>query len=296
MIPDIIQNMTSISSIKLVVNASWLSTLREQTQQPPLRTRLPFYLGTSQVGSIDPLWADQTRANGVDLRDLGLIARESSADSGWQIHGEPSTALQRFGDALCLAGLSPASSTELLAVKDRQSRPFGAVPRNLARLLGIASHSVHLVGSVSGVGTWVQQRSETKADGPGLWDTLMGGTVSYNESARDALKRELWEEAGLEPRQLTTLAYRGSITVTRPCGSPGGFGYQVERIDCYFSQLPEGLEPVNQDGEVQKFALLPAAMLTQWLEAGCFTVEAACVLVQVLKASSGGFFIPRPKN
>jgi 8-oxo-dGTP pyrophosphatase MutT (NUDIX family) len=45
---------------------------------------------------------------------------------------------------------------------------------------------------------WVQQRSLTKPNAPGLWDTLMGGMIPACDSIAQALQRETWEEAGLK--------------------------------------------------------------------------------------------------
>jgi hypothetical protein len=61
------------------------------------------------------------------------------------------------------------------------------------RPLGIATRAVHLVGVCADGSIWVQQRSEDKANNPGMWDTLMGGMVSAADGLAEALARETWE-------------------------------------------------------------------------------------------------------
>ena len=68
--------------------------------------------------------------------------------------------------------------------------------RAVVRPLGITTFAVHLLASPDGR-HWVQQRSLTKPNDPGLWDTLMGGMIPASDSMAQALERETWEEAGL---------------------------------------------------------------------------------------------------
>ena len=52
----------------------------------------------------------------------------------------------------------------------------------------------------------------------------------------------------------------------------------VERIDWFRCTVPEGLEPRNQDGEVERFELWSPAQVRECIAAGGFTLEAALVL------------------
>jgi 8-oxo-dGTP pyrophosphatase MutT (NUDIX family) len=111
-----------------------------------------------------------------------------------------------------------------------------------------------------------------------MWDTLMGGLVSADETIADTLVRETWEEAGLHIEQLRDVAAHGTLTVRRPVGS----GYMVEHIHVYDATLPAGLVPQNQDGEVAAFECLSVDDLTHRLLADAFTLEAALILDRVL--------------
>ena len=52
----------------------------------------------------------------------------------------------------------------------------------------------------------------------------------------------------------------------------------VERIDWFHATVPEGVVPVNQDGEVAHFECLTHGEVHERLARGAFTPEAALVL------------------
>jgi 8-oxo-dGTP pyrophosphatase MutT (NUDIX family) len=148
--------------------------------------------------------------------------------------------------------------------------------------LGIATLAVHLVGQAPDGRFWVQQRAFDKPNDPGKWDTLMGGMVSGADTLETALARETWEEAGLHIADFQGLRHGGRLTTGRPASDGGGAGYVVENIDWYVCTVPEGVKPVNQDGEVAQFALVDAAQLLEAMQRGEFTLEAALILADVM--------------
>ena len=64
---------------------SWLLQARAQAVQPPLRPRVPFWIGTHQVGSVEP---------GV-LEGMQALAQPHHRDgqSGWLLQGEAVSSL-----------------------------------------------------------------------------------------------------------------------------------------------------------------------------------------------------------
>ena len=155
---------------------------------------------------------------------------------------------------------------------------LGTIERGAVRVLGIATRAVHLVGRAPDGRIWVQQRSKTKPNHPGMWDTLMGGMVSAADTLQQALERETWEEAGLRLPELLGSEHGGQVDFSRPSREGGGVGYMVERIDWFRCTVPEGLEPCNQDGEVERFELWSPAQVRECIASGGFTLEAALVL------------------
>jgi 8-oxo-dGTP pyrophosphatase MutT (NUDIX family) len=150
------------------------------------------------------------------------------------------------------------------------------------RPLGITTHAVHLVGRHVDGRFWVQQRAWDKATDPGLWDTLVGGLMSADESVRETLARETWEEAGLRLEELDALRPLGHLQIRRPVAE----GYMVERAVLFQAVLPRSLAPQNQDGEVVGFACVDADELREGLAAGRYTLEAALIHAHALETDA----------
>ena len=201
-----------------------------------------------------------------------------SAD-GWQVAEPLDRSLALLARWLHANGCAGRWRDERLSVTTPSGEALGAIERAAVRPLGIATFAVHLVGRSGAGGFWVQQRAHDKAIDPGLWDTLMGGLVAAGESIRETLVRETWEEAGLVVERLRDLRSAGRITVRRPVAD----GYMVEHIEIFDAVIPDELQPLNQDGEVDRFECIAAAELRQRLRAGAFTLEAALILVDALR-------------
>lgn len=257
--------------------AGWLAALHAGADQPPRRERVPLWAGDARIGSVEP---DFLRPVPLPRGLTGQTVRGGAP--GWEVGGEDLTAsLHELAVALRAAGLAHVWRDEQLAVTDEQGRRLGTVERAVVRPLGITTFAVHLVGMSPDGRHWVQQRSMTKANDPGQWDTLMGGMIPACDTLAQALERETWEEAGLRLEQLAGLCRGGRISVRRPSGEQGA-GYVVEHIDWYRCVVPQGVVPVNQDGEVSQFKLMDAHELLSRLQRDEFTIEAALTLAEVL--------------
>ena len=259
-------------------DSAWLAKLRAQADQPPLAPRVPLWAGAAMIGSVEPGFLRHALpASAIGPRGwVDAVTRDGA--SGWVVGGDVTATLARVADALREAGFVHAWRDEQLAVRDAGGNVIGSVERGVVRQLGIATHAVHLVGRAPDGRHWVQQRSLTKANDPGLWDTLMGGMVPASDTLLRALARETWEEAGLRLEQLQRVTHGGRVTTRRPSGE-GSAGYVVEFVDWYQCVVPEGLVPVNQDGEVSQFALVSTAEARSLLQREEFTTEAALVFV-----------------
>jgi len=139
-----------------------------------------------------------------------------------------------------------------------------------------------MVGFAPDGRVWLQQRAMSKANDPGMWDTLMGGMVSAADTLQTALARETWEEAGLRLDALEAITHGGRITTRRPSTDGRGAGYVVEHIDWYHCVVPVDMEPVNQDGEVAQFGLWEPREVLARMPQEHFTTEAALILAAAL--------------
>lgn len=226
------------------------------------------------------------------MHDLAIKANQclgyqllKEEQSGWYLvlgSNDVTTRLNQLADLLRDAGLAGAWRNEQLAVRNASGAQIGTIERGAVRPLGIATLAVHLVGQSPDGRFWVQQRAFDKPNDPGKWDTLMGGMVSAEDSVETALERETWEEAGLNIADLQNLRYGGRQSNCRP-SSDGAAGYMQEFIEWYVATLPDGLMPINQDGEVAQFALMDEARLLAGMQRGEFTLEASLITASLMK-------------
>lgn len=258
---------------------AWVAGARRKAQCPPVAPRVPLLLGRECVGSVDATVFSQIGLQGLLGERLQLSQVQHLDQPAWALPAQDGTeALNALAQALRAAGRCGPWRDEQLAVCTPDGQRLATVERGAVRVLGLATQAVHLVGCTAGDAMWVQQRSFTKPNNPGQWDTLMGGMVSAADSLPQALARETWEEAGLRVEQLQALEHGGHVQFAQPSTEAVGAGYMVERIDWFHATVPDGVVPVNQDGEVARFECLTHGEVHERLAQGAFTPEAALVL------------------
>ena len=281
-------------------DADWLATLKGRAHQAPLRARVALFAAGQQVGTVVHGLLDgflNESSSGVLQNLRNQLLKEEQIENGstfvtWHLQGAATESLNQI--ALALRDAPPGHPAhgyvakywrgEQLGVYGTSGDLLGSVERGAVRPLGIATRAVHLVGQTPAGHLWVQQRALDKTNDPGLWDTLMGGMISVEDDLHTALARETGEEAGLAMAQLRGVALRGRVNLQRPADNTG-VGYVVEDIDWFSCTVPQGLVPVNQDGEVAQFQLLERAELVARLQRDEFTLEASLILVAALSQS-----------
>lgn len=260
---------------------AWVARERATASRPALLPRETLHVAGCAVGSVQrgllpELGLDNLRAMGIEV-----VPRAAADAAGWWLQAEAgegaSLALNRLAQVLRADGRCGPWRDEQIAVRTASGEQVASVERGAVRVLGIATEAVHLVGVAPDGRLWVQQRAADKAMYPGRWDTLMGGMVSAQDKLDTALERETWEEAGLRLAQLRDLRHGGVFELNQPSDEGDGCGYIRERIHWFVATVPDGVEPGNQDGEVQGFALLPPEQVQAWAGEEKFTPEAALV-------------------
>ncbi len=272
-------------------DAAWLADQRARADVLPLKARVPLMAGQDVIGSVLPDLFDkigQWPTNNVHSL-LSKVKHSAGANvaMAWGVSGRVTPSLAQLAHALRDANVGHVAHhwrNEQLAVHGERGQRLGDVERGVVRTLGIRTRAVHLVGFAQDGRLWVQQRALNKANDPGLWDTLMGGMVASSDSVQTALVRETWEEAGLYLDQLKDVLHGGGIAIRRPTGEADddGTGYVIEDTDWYRCTVPDGLIPVNQDGEVEQFLLLDRTELMARLQRNEFTLEAALILAAAI--------------
>ena len=259
----------------------WLQKLKEEANQPPALARVPFYVENMKIGSVEPVFMHHLALQSNTNLRIPLLKEEQY---GWHLllgQSDVTSCLKQLADVMRDAGLAGAWRNEQLAVCDEKGVQIGTIERGAVRPLGIATLAVHLVGQTTDGRYWVQQRALNKPNDPGKWDTLMGGMVSAGDTVDAALQRETWEEAGMHIADLQNLHHGGRQSNCRP-SSDGSAGYMQEFIEWYVATVPDGMTPVNQDGEVAQLVLMNKAQLLVAMKCGEFTTEAALIMANVL--------------
>jgi 8-oxo-dGTP pyrophosphatase MutT (NUDIX family) len=188
-------------------------------------------------------------------------------------------ALVAMNHALRSDGLIVAWRDEPFPLFDVNGRALGvSMERAATRFWGTLTFGAHCNGYVADtrgrpVRLWIARRAPTKATDPNRLDNLIGGGVPADQSPRDTVLREGWEEAGLRPAQMLGLQRGRLLRLLRDIPE----GLQREWIHVYDLALPTDATPCNQDGEVAELALHDVAHALALAASDEMTVDAALV-------------------
>ena len=153
------------------------------------------------------------------------------------------------------------------------------VDRAGAELLGITAYGVHLNGYVdgeAGPSLWVPRRAAGVRVCPGRFDNTVAGGLPAGMSAAENLAKECAEEAGLAAELAARAVPAGTVAYTLD----GRFGLKRGVLFVFDLLIPDGIVPVNRDGEVERFALWPAAkVLHRLAETRDFKFDSALVAI-----------------
>ena len=235
--------------------------------------RAPFSVNGTPVGSVARLHLSALRAwpHWLHIDAAGVILRAEP--------GELDEVLAQLNAALRQQGLIRAWRDEPFALFDpTNGSRLATMERAAARFWGTLTLGAHANGYVADTTDrpthlWIAQRSTSKATDPGKYDNLVGGGVPADQSPRQALVREGWEEAGLPPARMATARAGSMLCLQRDIAE----GLQFEWLYAYDLPLPAGLVPQNQDGEVAGFRCLPLDEALALAAGEQMTVDAALV-------------------
>jgi 8-oxo-dGTP pyrophosphatase MutT (NUDIX family) len=100
---------------------------------------------------------------------------------------------------------------------------------------------------------WIGRRARDRKIFPGALDQLVAGGLPYGIGLRENLIKECQEEAGMPESLSGSATPVGVLTYNRITER----GFRPDVLYCYDLELPEDFRPVNNDGEVEEFKLLP---------------------------------------
>lgn len=233
--------------------------------------RLPLCIGACVVGSVAR----------VHLPALAAWPQwlQLAHDAVTLTATDRNTALAQMNSTLRAAGLIRAWRDETFPLFEPDTRhTLALMERAATRFWGTLTLGAHLNGFIADsegrpAQLWIAQRSFRKATDPGAFDNLVGGGVAAGQSPQQALVREAWEEAGLEPGMMQALQPGRVLRLHRDIAE----GLQFEDLHTWDLELPPAWTPHNTDGEVRGFQLMPLAQALALAESCSMTVDAALV-------------------
>lgn len=168
---------------------------------------------------------------------------------------------------------------ELLDVVDiDDGTPFAAAERGLFRYFGLATRCVYAVGFTQNNRLFLCQRSFAKQVDPGLWDVLAAGLVSQGETPKQALAREIREEAGLTSADFQPLGRWHRFAVRRLVEE----GWMHEEAFCMPVYVKNEKAVHNLDGEVCSVQCMSVATALERIEASLVPWDTAVALLSTL--------------
>lgn len=126
--------------------------------------------------------------------------------------------LQNYGSG------SVSVSEELLDVVDAQDRVIGVKTRGEIHARGLMHRAVHILLFNDAGQVFLQKRSLSKDENPGLWDTSAAGHVDSGEDYLGCAQREIHEELGIEAGTGLEFLFK-----MEPCRETGNEHSQVFR-------------------------------------------------------------------
>ena len=160
--------------------------------------------------------------------------------------------------------------------------PVLEVERSAITELGMPAFGVHLNGYVRNgddVRLWVARRAATKATWPGKLDHIAAGGQPVGLGLRENMLKEADEEAGIPADLAEPMEDCGALSFRYDMAH----GVRDDTIFTYDLELPADFVPVNRDGEVESFALLPIGEITRLLaETDDFKRNDATVILDFL--------------
>jgi hypothetical protein len=130
------------------------------------------------------------------------------------------------------------------------------IERSAAPFFGTRAYGVHINGFVwagDGLKMWIGVRADDRPVCPGELDNMIAGGQPVGLSLFDNVIKEAGEEASVPEPLARTAIPVGYISYTME----DEIGLKPDMMYCWDLELPADFTPVNTDGEIAEFQLLP---------------------------------------
>lgn len=226
----------------------------------------PLWVGGVWVGNLKPPLVARllARSDRFELHAERLLMR----DEGGGLLSRTQL-LDEVVEQLILDGVMPSLQGERypLAGADR-TRPVATIDRAVAPYLGVRAYGQHINGYVmdpqQGMMLWVARRALDRNHYPGKLDNMVAGGLPVGLSLEENLLKECQEEASIAAELAQQARPVGAVSYC--CETERGL--KPDTLYCYDLQLPADFIPLNSDGEVESFQLLPVAQVAERVAEG----------------------------
>lgn len=215
-----------------------------------------FRVGDENIG-----WVGAEIADTLLTRfDCFERAGDAVALTGMAATADERTALMaQVAAELSQAGVVDGLRDELFpAMRHWGEEPRFVIDRVAVPPFGLRAWGIHLNGYVrkpDGLHLWIGRRSAGKSTYPDLLDNTVAGGQPFDLTLRENLIKECAEEASITRAMAAEAVPVGCITYVREENGR----IKPDVMFCYDLELPEDFTPVNTDGELASFHLMPAA-------------------------------------
>jgi len=214
---------------------------------------LPFVLDGKHVGWISHAFRQRLLDEPVFVENSGSISLRPDI-TGFEQRTE---VLMDIVQKLHAEEMIPLIMNEPYPVSDCcRDDPLCLIDRPAAARFGIRSYGQHVNGFVrtpDGIMMWIGKRAQDRGICPGQLDQLVAGGLPYGISLDENLRKECYEEAGID-EELASCAVPVGLVRYRKMTERGG---KEDVLYVYDLELPADFMPRNTDGEVEEFRLLP---------------------------------------
>jgi len=238
-----------------------------------------------------PLWEALRQWPGyfsVDAEGASLNPELDSFESRTQALMEVTSALVNQGVITHLHGERyPVTS-------QGRERAIATIDRTAAPYFGLRAYGQHLNGFVrssTGLKLWIARRAADRRVFPDKLDNMVAGGLPHELSLAENLLKECQEEASV-PASLACQAKPVGV-LTYCTETP--VGLKPDTLYCYDLELPADFIPLNADGEVAEFTLLPVDEVLQ-LVSGSEAFKPNCNLVLIDFFVRHGIINPESAN
>ena len=176
---------------------------------------------------------------------------------GLTSYDERTRAVATVIDALSADGVVSGWRNEAYPVGGPWGGPHAFdIERAAAEFFGTRAYGVHVNGFVrdrDGLRMWIGVRAADRPISPGKLDNMIAGGQPVGISLFENVVKEAREEASVPAALARTAIPVGYVSYRMEVAA----GLKPDLMYCWDLELPADFEPVNADGEISEFRLLP---------------------------------------